>query len=122
MTQNYVGTKIVMAWQAAKDDQPGYAVKYEDGYTSWSPQAAFEQAYLPIGHTSHLPQWHQRVIGEHAQLQDAMTKLGAFINKIDSGENELQLDIEQFNLLKAQHVAMGEVVNILAARLALLPK
>jgi len=28
---------------------PGYAVKYEDGYISWSPKDVFERAYLPMG-------------------------------------------------------------------------
>ena len=30
------------------DPQPGYAVKYADGYISWSPKAVFEEAYQPI--------------------------------------------------------------------------
>lgn len=49
MTQHYVGVKIVVAWEQEKDGQPGYAVKYEDGYVSWSPKATFEAAYLPMG-------------------------------------------------------------------------
>lgn len=49
MTQYYVGTKQVMAWPQDKDGSPGYAVKYEDGYTSWSPQETFEAAYFPMG-------------------------------------------------------------------------
>lgn len=48
MTQPYIGTKIVMAWPQEKDGKPGYAVKYEDGYTSWSPQEVFERCYRPI--------------------------------------------------------------------------
>lgn len=27
------------------DDEPGYIVKYADGYVSWSPKEAFENAY-----------------------------------------------------------------------------
>lgn len=45
MTHRYIGTKEVTAWPADKDGKPGYAVKYADGYTSWSPQDAFEDAY-----------------------------------------------------------------------------
>lgn len=45
MTHRYIGTKEVVAWAADKDGQPGYSVKYADGYTSWSPKAAFEEAY-----------------------------------------------------------------------------
>lgn len=49
MTQFYVGVKIIEAWEQEKDGQPGYAVKYADGYISWSPREAFEAAYLPMG-------------------------------------------------------------------------
>jgi len=49
MTHYYIGTKVILAWAApGKDGQPGYGVKYEDGYTSWSPKAAFEAAYRDI--------------------------------------------------------------------------
>lgn len=30
-------------------NQDGYAVKYQDGYTSWCPKEAFEKANTPIG-------------------------------------------------------------------------
>ena len=50
MTKEYVGVKLVTAWpQDGKDGQPGYAVKYEDGYTSWSPKDVFEAAYAAVG-------------------------------------------------------------------------
>lgn len=49
MTQHYIGVKQVTAWPEEKDGQPGYAVKYEDGHLSWSPQAVFEKHYLPMG-------------------------------------------------------------------------
>jgi len=48
MTQDYYGTKRITAWQQDKDGQPGYAVKYSDGYISWSPKDVFEAAYQPI--------------------------------------------------------------------------
>lgn len=48
MTHHYIGTKIVLAWPADKDGKPGYGVKYEDGYTSWSPKETFETAYRDI--------------------------------------------------------------------------
>lgn len=48
MTQDYYGTKRITAWAQEKDGAPGYAVKYPDGYISWSPKAAFEEAYQPI--------------------------------------------------------------------------
>jgi hypothetical protein len=48
MTQDYLGTKQVTAWVQQKDGADGYAVKYSDGYTSWSPKAIFEEAYRPV--------------------------------------------------------------------------
>ncbi|MCZ4073557.1 DUF2829 domain-containing protein [Agrobacterium sp. LMR679] len=48
MTQDYYGTKRVQAWPQEKDGQSGYAVKYSDGYISWSPKDVFESAYKPV--------------------------------------------------------------------------
>lgn len=48
MTREYYGTKRIMAWPSEKDGQPGYAVRYSDGYTSWSPKEVFEAAYQPV--------------------------------------------------------------------------
>lgn len=39
-------------WTIPKDENPadeGYIVKYSDGYVSWSPKKAFEEAYSKIG-------------------------------------------------------------------------
>lgn len=47
MTRKYIGTKIVTAFAQEKDGTPGYGVIYADGYQSWSPAAAFEEAYRP---------------------------------------------------------------------------
>lgn len=44
----YIGTKIIQAEPLTKEDgQGGYKVVYPDGYTSWSPVAAFDEAYRP---------------------------------------------------------------------------
>lgn len=45
MTHKYIGTKVITAWHQEKDGKSGMAVKYEDGYTSWSPDEAFKPAY-----------------------------------------------------------------------------
>ena len=45
MTHEYIGTKVITAWPQERDGQLGYAVKYADGYTSWSPKEAFDDAY-----------------------------------------------------------------------------
>ncbi|WP_024349648.1 DUF2829 domain-containing protein [Aurantimonas coralicida] len=54
MTQDYYGTKRITAWPATGEDgqAEGYAVKYADGYTSWSPKDVFEAAYQPLGSLS----------------------------------------------------------------------
>lgn len=60
----YVGTKLVKAkWMSKVEferiykgidpppggvDMPGYVVIYDDGYTSWCPQAVFERCYRGI--------------------------------------------------------------------------
>lgn len=51
----FYGTKLVLAEPQQKDGKEGYAVKYADGYISWSPKAAFEESYqamnaLSFGH------------------------------------------------------------------------
>ena len=49
MTKFYIGTKQVLAWPQEKNGARGYAVKYPDGYVSWSPADVFEAAYLLQG-------------------------------------------------------------------------
>ena len=62
MEKIYIGTKIVMAepmseWEWLQSsytshrglsvpdkDRPGYKIRYEDGYVSWSPKETFEKA------------------------------------------------------------------------------
>jgi len=54
----YVGTKIIWArpefgppevvGKSQQGDNPGYRVRYEDGYESWSPKKVFDRAYQPI--------------------------------------------------------------------------
>lgn len=78
MTQHYVTSKIVQAWHQDRQDIPGYAVKYEDGYTSWSPAPQFEAAAVALGQVGHLPPHEQRMVAEAAQLNDRIQKLEAF--------------------------------------------
>lgn len=61
----YIGTKIIEAAPAVRKggkvydltwpiprsmepEEPGYRVRYQDGYESWSPKDVFERAYLPL--------------------------------------------------------------------------
>lgn len=79
MTQKYYGSKIVTAWPAEQNSEAGYAVKYEDGYTSWSPKNIFEAAYIPMGNTESLAGWQERIVAEMVQLHDRTLKLGGFL-------------------------------------------
>lgn len=110
MTQEFIGTKIVTAWLQDKDGKPGYAVKYSDGYTSWSPKEVFEESYLPIGHVSYKSAFVQRLIGERAQLNEKITKLRAFISS-DAGKKVGGIDgallLEQLDLM----IAYRDVVS-----------
>lgn len=44
----FYGTKLIQAEPQNKEDKAGYAVKYSDDYTSWSPKDVFEAAYQPM--------------------------------------------------------------------------
>ena len=48
MESTYVGVKKVVAWESKKNGKPGYAVRYEDGYESWSPKKVFERSYFRV--------------------------------------------------------------------------
>ncbi|GLX87884.1 hypothetical protein Pfra02_04530 [Pseudomonas fragi] len=145
MTQEYIGTKQVLAWEQdspkkvkvcgidcrkgeadcnsyctggadrapAHPAEPGYAVKYPDGYISWSPKAIFEAAYLPLGHIGHLSAHQQRVIGESVQLGDRLTKLDGFIGT----ELFSSLPQREQELLKLQSGAMHVYRDVLARRI-----
>jgi len=114
MTQHYIGTKIVIAWAQDKDGQPGYTVKYSDGYTSWCPKAKFEEANIAIGHVGHLPPYQQRVIGEKATLADNLAKLGAALN----GGLKEKVSPDDYSLLCEQERVMRELDEILRRRIA----
>lgn len=45
--ERYIGTKVIHAEPATGPVGEGYNVTYADGYKSWSPKAAFEDAYRP---------------------------------------------------------------------------
>ena len=114
MTQHYIGTKQVLAWPQDKEGAPGYAVKYPDGYISWSPKDAFEAAYVPMGHVGHLPPHQQRVIGECEQLADRIKKLEAFLaTPVFAG-----LSDDEQQLLKMQADAMVLYLGIINTRTA----
>lgn len=44
----YIGVKLIKAEPEVKNGEEGYKVEYPDGYVSWSPKAAFEDAYVAL--------------------------------------------------------------------------
>ena len=113
MTHEYVGTKIITAWEQDKDDEPGYGVKYEDGYQSWSPKATFDAAYVSCGHIAHLPPHQQRVVAEKVSLDDRLTKLTAFFSSDLFGG----LDVDEQKRLLSQQAAMTAYSDVLRDRI-----
>lgn len=64
--QTYIGTKIIQAEPQERDGAPGYKVRYPDGYESWSPAAAFDEAYrvtsaMTFGDAVHMLKLGKRV-------------------------------------------------------------
>lgn len=112
MTSEYVGTKIVTAWKQDKDGKEGYAVKYSDGYISWSPKQQFEESYEELGHISHLPDWHQRLLAEGTQLATKLEKLTDFLQLSDTSK------VSQANLtlMRKQQILMTEYLVVLTER------
>lgn len=113
MTQSYITSKQVMAWEQEQDGRPGYAVKYEDGYTSWCPKEAFEKSSVAIGHVDHLPAFQQRIIGESAQLTDRLAKLTDFV----TGETFDSLPEDDRKLLLTQAIHMALYLQALTLRM-----
>lgn len=48
MTHDCYSTKRSTVWAQEKDGKPGYAVKYQDGYISWCPEATFNRDYRAV--------------------------------------------------------------------------
>ena len=85
----YYGTKLILAEPQEKDGKDGYAVKYNDGYTSWSPKDVFEEAYQPMnalsfGHAIRVlqdgkkvarPGWNGKNMWLALQVPDAHSKM-----------------------------------------------
>lgn len=44
----FIGVKLIEAAPAHQDAVAGYAVRYQNGYESWSPKEPFDQAHQPV--------------------------------------------------------------------------
>lgn len=44
----YIGCKVIQAVRSDRAEVEGYAVLYPDGYTTWAPLEAFDNAHREI--------------------------------------------------------------------------
>lgn len=115
MTQHYVGTKLVTAWPENQQGRDGYAVKYADGYKSWSPKDTFEEAYRPLGDIGHQEPWQQRVVAELAELKYKLGRLSMFMQS-DAFKHS---DQHSQHLLEQQYMCMASYADVLQERISL---
>lgn len=122
--QHFTGTKTVTAckmnrtaaeeilkrkiYDDDREDEPGYLVRYADGYTSWSPAKAFEYAYR-VSET-----YLDRMKIEHEQLAERY--LGGreftFTQKFrDLSEKERNLLMRQLNEMEGYIYILGERIS-----------
>lgn len=92
----------------SEKDNPGFYVRYQDGYESWSPAETFCKAYkladTPL----------DRMIIEHQELRDKINKLEKFL----SSEGFDSLNYKMQTLLDMQHRIMIEYSLILKERIS----
>lgn len=113
-------------WTIPADENPaddGYLVKYPDGYESWSPKSAFDEAYSEVGvnplvDTSLLVKssdFKDRFKAEYYQTKIRYDKLRQIIVKYEAGtlNFEPKCDLE---LLKAQAKSMDNYLYALETR------
>ena len=91
----------------SEKDNPGFYVRYQDGYESWSPAETFDKAYK-IADTP-----LDRLIIEHQELRDKINKLEKFL----SSEGFDSLNYKMQTLLDMQHRIMIEYSLILKERI-----
>ena len=96
----------------SEKDNPGFYVRYQDGYESWSPAETFCKAYkladTPL----------DRMIIEHQELIDKINKLKEFIFRLnfDIKEGE-KITAQMRTLLDKQYRVMEEYSLILKERI-----
>lgn len=92
-------------------NKPGYHVKYQDGYESWSPAEPFEKAYKCVD------TFIDCLYIEHSDLMEKFEKCAAFV---DSDKfREVVKDDYPALLLSLQRDLMERYVEILEQRIAI---
>ena len=90
--KKYIGCKLLKAepmtrgayneyrgWTIPEDEDPedpGYFVRYSDGYVSWSPKHVFEQSYMEVDDNKDLPSGisiGQRMVDEFVAYTETIT-------------------------------------------------
>lgn len=89
------------------DDEPGYIVKYADGYVSWSPKEAFENAYKVAETSLDI----MRI--ESQEVKECLMKLNEFMYS----EKIISLSDADVCRLRNQKSAMENYLNILLLRI-----
>lgn len=127
--KKYIGTKRVEAmpmtlgeyikksgrnpYQNSQDmhgeNEPGYLVRYKDGYESWSPKEAFDEAYRC--NESFLDRLHI----EHVDLIEKFEKCALFVDS-EKFREVVKEDYPAF-LLWLQREIMGRYVQTLSCRI-----
>ena len=96
----------------SEKDNPGFYVRYQDGYESWSPAETFNKAYkladTPL----------DRLIIEHQELIDKINKLKRFLDRLNFDIKESKkITSEMRTLLDMQYRVMTEYSLILEKRI-----
>lgn len=96
----------------SEKDNPGFYVRYQDGYESWSPAETFNKAYkladTPL----------DRMIIEHQELIDKINKLKRFLDRLNFDIQESKkITSEMRTLLDMQYRVMTEYSLILEKRI-----
>lgn len=102
MEMTYVGVKKVTAWPEEKNGKAGYAVKYEDGYTSWSPADVFERSYFQlVGDGNSLVEYDVTRFFDKVEVQKLGEKTtvvtGTLINGFEMVEGSPCVDPANYN-------------------------
>lgn len=92
-------------------DTEGYYILYRDGYESWSPKKEFEDGYTEVPSN-----YKEKLVLEHKQLYELISKLKIIINTPSIFDN---LEISHRILFNQQKAAMTEYYRVLNKRIQL---
>lgn len=126
--RQYIGTKMVeaepcAAWKYTdnhKVGDPGYRVRYADGYESWSPKDVFERAYLPLVVNPELktdaPSVSQEMVDgfirevETTTLGDKTTVVRAVLrNGFEIVESSACVSAENYDEAMGREICLGKI-------------